>query len=80
MNEILHDLFALMQDRCSGEVESPATRRAFHELDRALDELEDRADCAFRDSVYKTVLRCIVEEQYAAFRLGLRLGIQLHAL
>lgn len=80
MNDILHDLFALMQDRYSGAVESPAARRAYREFDRAMDELEHCADRALCDDLYNTVLICINEEQYAAFRLGLRLGMELHAL
>lgn len=80
MRDLLHNLFDFMQDRCSGAVESPAVRRAYREFDRAMDELERRTDHSFCDDLYNTVLICISEEQYAAFRLGLRLGTELHTL
>lgn len=80
MNDLTRDLFFFMEDRCSGEVESPACRRALHDLDRELDEVQARTDRTLRGNLSDTVLLCIHEEQYAAFRLGLRLGLQLHAL
>lgn len=80
MNDLARDLYFLMEDRCSGEVESPACRSALRDFDRELDEVQVRTDRILRDSLYSTALLCINEAQYAAFRLGLRLGLQLHTL
>ena len=80
MDTLIRDLFSLMEDRYSGEVETPACRRALRDFDRELDEVKTRTDRTLRDSLYNTALLCINEGQYAAFHLGLRLGLQLHAL
>lgn len=80
MNDLTHDLFFLMEDRCSNEMETPACRRALRDLDRELGEVETRVGRALSDELYNTALLCLREGQYAAFRLGLRLGLQLHAL
>ncbi len=80
MNDLARDLFYFMEDRCSCEMEGPACRKALRELDRELDETEARTDRALRDKLYSTVLLCISEGQHSAFRLGLRLGLQLHTL
>lgn len=80
MNDLARDLFFLMEDRCSAEVESPACRSALRDFDRELDEVSTRTDHALRDNLYNTALLCIREGQYAAFRLGLRLGLELQTL
>ncbi len=80
MNDLARDLFYYMEDNYSSEVESPACRKALHDLDRALEEAEECAGRALRDKLYSTALRCVSEEQHSAFRLGLRLGLQLHTL
>lgn len=74
MNDLARDLYFLMEDRCSGEVESPACRSALRDFDRELDEVQVRTDRILRDSLYSTALLCINEAQYAAFRLGLAPG------
>ena len=80
MNDLARDLFFFMEDRYSSEVESAAYRKAMRDFDRELDEVKARTNHTLRDNLYNTVLLCSNEEQYAAFRLGLRLGLQLHAL
>ena len=80
MNDITHDLFRLMERHCSDRADTLDYRQAFCILSMELEQLETMLNAEQYDKLSRALMAYIAQEEHAAFRLGLRLGLQLHAL
>ena len=53
---------------------------ATQSFDALMEQIQTRCGASFREELYDAVMDWLSYEQYRSFHLGLRLGLQLHAL
>ena len=79
----------LLRELYNISLELESNSRSFYEKERRetverydslLDKVDKALGAAFHETLYDAVLEYISVEQSQAFYLGLRLGLQLHAL
>ena len=80
MDNIMRELYYMTDEHWAKEMDTPACRRANYLLEQELDNLEKTCGLDARKTLDVLFLKCQDEMLFTAFRMGLRLGLQLHTL
>lgn len=81
MNKLIPELYHMSEE--FGDNQDLYHREYFQStqlFDTLMDQVQTRCGAGFREELYDAVLDWLSYEQYRSFHLGLRLGLQLHAL
>lgn len=81
MNKLIQELYHMAEE--FGDNQDLYHREYFlstQPFDALLDQVQTRCGADFCEDLYNAVLDRLSYEQYRAFHLGLRLGLQLHTL
>lgn len=81
MNDLIRDLYYLMEDRFNKEFFSqPDYQSISREFNFYMDQVEAATSYEFHEDLYDTIMDYLILEQNKSFLWGLRLGLQLQTL
>lgn len=81
MNNLIRDLYYLMEDRFGKDYLSQFDYQSIsREFNAYMDQVEAATSYEFHEDLYDTIMDYLILEQNKSFLWGLRLGLQLHAL